>query len=239
MRILGFRISWFNSGNRRRSRVTSKSQRLAASLLLKAALENHKTLALIMNKFGQIEMNLDDDIENEIQDLRNKMQKKVAESLLNHHKQEMTYHIDTMIDVILGTGKRSSTHLEGAPQAGTYTAGSGGTPDVHQRRSPGKQLPMQTPNLSAKAQGLKALNQLINLANQGIQMEDIDGSNKTHVAESDRQWPELDEIRHQAYQQQRGQQRDDIAGYPPDTAQQNMFPDTNQLVPPPPDEYEG
>ena len=209
MRILCFRIRWFNSVNRRRRKVTSKPERLASAMLLKAALENPKTLAVIMNKFGQIQMNQDDEIENEIRDLQNKIHKKVAEALPKHHKRDLTYYIDTLINIILGTDNRSAAQLEEVRPAGTYTVRPGGISAIHRRRKPGEKAVRHTPSLS----GLKALTVPTHLANQGIQLKGRDGSKKTRQIQPNGQWPEMDENQHQTYQQR--QRIHNNMGHPP------------------------
>ena len=80
MQILGFRINWFRSGRRRRSKVTSKLDKIANAALLDAAVKSPEVLAQVINKFGQIEIYQDDEIETKIQNLKTKIHREAAET---------------------------------------------------------------------------------------------------------------------------------------------------------------
>ena len=236
MNILGFKIGRFRYGQRRRRKVTSKLDRLANVTLLNAAVENPETLFTIINKFGQLELYQDDEIETKIHDLRKKIYKEAAETILISRQQELIQYIDGVIDLIIDTGDRRKKRHDEFTFADTYAGESDAVPIVYHRQRPRARGSLHTSNLSAFLRDMKALTMLINLANQGIQMKGRGGIAKTYAVESSGQWLEMDENEYRIYlrRQQRQERKEDL-GYPPDIDQKPGYPGTTRPLPPPPE----
>jgi len=101
--IFRFYISWFRRKSRRRSKATTKLERLINVTLLKAALKDPGVLVQLINKYGQIPVYQEDkEIEAKIKDLRAKINKEAVGTLLSTRHQELANRIDEIIDRVIG-----------------------------------------------------------------------------------------------------------------------------------------
>ncbi|MFC1870815.1 hypothetical protein ACFLYF_00195 [Chloroflexota bacterium] len=217
MIILGFRIGWRLSGKRRRGKVPPKLERIARAALLETALKEPVMLAAILNKYGRIKP-YHDDTETEVilQNLRIKIYRKAAETVLKSRRQELEGRIDRIIDRVTGSGDRIRYQPEEGLYPGTVSSGENGAPDANRRRQTKTAGPKNTPILSALLHDLELLAALCELARDRGQMKDGGDAGTMYAVEDNGQMVEMDEKEYRSYIRRRqGQQTNEDRGISP------------------------
>jgi predicted house-cleaning noncanonical NTP pyrophosphatase (MazG superfamily) len=135
MKILGLTIHGFHFRNRRQRKVTNKLDRIANAALLNAAVKNPEVLAQIINKYGEIQVYQDDEMETKIQNLRTKIYEEAAETLLNNRRQELVSHVGEIIDRVMGLNSvTGGGQREESPFKGATPRGQNSTSNIARRR---------------------------------------------------------------------------------------------------------
>ena len=102
MIILGFRIGWPHSGRGRRRKVPNALDRITSAALLDAAVKSPEVLAQVIDKYGEIQVRHDDKIAIEAKNIRDKVYREAAQTILNSRSQELASRIDEIIDRVMG-----------------------------------------------------------------------------------------------------------------------------------------
>ena len=101
MKILGLTVHGFHFRSRRQRKVTSKLDRIANAALLDAAVKNPEVLAQLINKYGEIQGPHDDKIATLAENIRGKVYREAAQTILNNRRQELVSHVGGIIDMVM------------------------------------------------------------------------------------------------------------------------------------------
>ena len=158
MKILGLTMHGLQFRSRRQRKVTSKLDRIANAVLLDAAVKNPEVLVQVVNKYGEIQIPHDDKIATEVENLRVKIHKEAAQTILTSRRQELVSHVGGIIDRVMGlnsvTGGRQ--HEEN-PFEGATPGEHNGTSNIARRRH-GMQRSLESgSNSSALIRGMAML----------------------------------------------------------------------------------
>ena len=121
MKIIGLTIHGFHCSRSREKKGISKLDRIIDMTLLEAAVKNPEVLAQIVNKYGEIRVRPDDEIAALAENMRAKVHKKAAQSILESHKHVLVTHVGELIDTVMGLnsvpGRRQheERRFEGTP----------------------------------------------------------------------------------------------------------------------------
>jgi hypothetical protein len=169
MKIFGLTIHGFHRGSSRRRRVTSKLERIAYATLLTSALENAETLFTIINKFGQIEVQNEDEIKTKLKNMRAEIYRKAVETILNKRRQELANRIDEIIDRVIGLNtQHEGQQYEAGSFEGVIPGKQNDAPAASRWRRTRVRSSQHTSSLSALLRDLKMLATLGQIDNQKI-----------------------------------------------------------------------
>ena len=134
MRIFGIRIGWSHSGSKRRKKVTSKLERIANAALLDAVLRDPEVLATVIDKYGEIQVRHDDEMETEIQNFRATIYKGVEQTMRNERSHELASLIDDITDRVIhgGIDHADQHHKEKRPE-GVIVPGENDIPATYRQ----------------------------------------------------------------------------------------------------------
>jgi len=167
MKILGFKVHGFHFRSRHQKKVTSKLDRIANAALLDAAVKNLEVLAQIINKYGKIQILHDDTIVTEAENIRVKLYKEAAQTILNNRRQELVSHVGEIIDRVMGLNNVPDglQHEERSFEGVTPGEHNSTKDTVHQRRSMQRSLKSGSDS-SELIKGLAILAALEEIVNQ-------------------------------------------------------------------------
>jgi len=165
--ILGLRIGWFHSGRRRRRKVPGALDRITSAALLDAAVKNPEVLAQVIDKYGEIQVRHDDKLATEAENIRAKVYREAAQTILNSRRQELVSHVGGIIDRVMGLNSVPGGHrYEERSFEGVNPGGHNSTPNIVRQRR-GMQRSLETgSNSSVLIRGLAMLAVLDEIVNQ-------------------------------------------------------------------------
>ena len=135
MKILGLTIHGFHFRSRRQRKVTSKLDRIANASLLDAGAKNPEVVAQLINKYGEIQVPHDDKISTEAENIRVKVYKEAAQTILSSRRQELVSHVAEIIDRVMGLNSVPGRHQqEEGPFGGAISVGQNRTSNIARRR---------------------------------------------------------------------------------------------------------
>ena len=174
--ILGLRIGRFHSGRRRRRKVPSALDRITSAALLDAAVKDPEVLAQIIDKYGEIQVRHDDMIATEAENIRVKVYREAAQTILNSRRQELTSRVNGIIDRVMGlnTLPGGRQHEERSFEGAT-PGEQNGTPDMARRRH-GRQSSLETNSNPSVLIGGLAMLALLNKIVHQQRKEQTEGS---------------------------------------------------------------
>ncbi len=167
MKIIGLTMHGFHFGRKRKKKVTSKLDRIANLALLEAAVKNPEVLAQIVNKYGEIRVRPNDDIAALTENMRAKVHKKAAQSILESPKHVLVTHVGELIDTVMGLNsvpgrcQNEERRLEGTP-----SSEQNGTLNIASRRHGVQRSHETSADPSVLVKGLAMLAVLKEIINQ-------------------------------------------------------------------------
>lgn len=181
MEIMGIKIGRSSSGKRRRKRATTKLERMYNSELLEATLKYPRVLAVVIDKYGELPVLHEDELEPMIDNIRAKIHERAVQTISKHRRRELVTRIDEIIDVAMSASDRSGRGDRKRPVPGINSGGPSRTSaTTYQQRIMGRG-PKQDSSLLTF---LEFLAFLTKLANQ--QVKDDKWSSKPTDGEGER-----------------------------------------------------
>lgn len=107
MEIMGIKIGRSSSGKRRRKGVTTKLERMYNSELLEATLKYPGVLAIVIDKYGELPVLHEDELEPMIDNIRAEIHERAVQTISKHRRRELVTRIDEIIDVAMSASDRS------------------------------------------------------------------------------------------------------------------------------------
>jgi len=137
MKIPGLRIDWFHTSRTRRRKVPDALERIINVALLDAAVKNTEVLAKVIDKYGAIQLHHHDMIATEAENIRDRVNGEVVQTILNSRRQELISHVNGIIDRVMGLNSVPDVrrHEERTLEGVTSNGRSSTTNIVHQRRA--------------------------------------------------------------------------------------------------------
>ena len=167
MKILGLAIHGFHFRSRRQRKVTSKLDILANAALLDAAVKDSEVLTQIVNKYGEIRVRPDDKIATEAENIRVKVHKEAAQTILSNRRQELVSRIDRVIDRVMGLNSvPGEFRYEEKPFKAVTPGGGNSTPNIVRQRRGMQRSIKHGLNPSVLIRGLAMLAVLEGIINQ-------------------------------------------------------------------------